>query len=87
MSNLMQPIVNINGTSRKELVQQRIDTMRAIEEVMVKLQTSKPHMRDYLGNNERYNSDLAIYSARFATLDKMRNEVQDEALAIHEGGK
>jgi hypothetical protein len=83
MANIMNPIVNINGDSRKTLVDTRIATIRAIEELMKALQETKPHGRNYLGDTERYNADLLIYGTRFNALDKMRNEIQEEALAIH----
>jgi hypothetical protein len=83
MANLMNPIVNINGDSRKTLVDTRIATIRAIEELMKALQETKPHARNYIGNGVRLAEDMLIYSTRFVALDTMRNEIREEALAIH----
>jgi hypothetical protein len=83
---MMQPIININGSSRSSFVAERIAIVRSIESVMEVLCQTKPHGRDYPGNVERFATDTAIYQERFALLDKMRNEIHDEALAIHKGG-
>ena len=79
---LMQPKINNNGTARAELVRQRINTRRRICELMASLQETAPHGRDYLGNSVAYERDLSIYRARFAILDKLHNEIGDEAIAI-----
>ena len=83
---MMQPNINMNGTDRKDLVRYRLDTMDAIRKTMAKLIEFKPHGRDYIGSMN-YTPDLAIWNERFATLDKMLNEIQEEALAIHNGDK
>jgi hypothetical protein len=87
MTNLMRPKININGSSRKELVDFRIAAVRTIQQLMIDLQHTKPHGRDYMGDSERFAADNAIYRDRFALLDKLRNEIHDEALAIHRDDK
>jgi hypothetical protein len=86
---LMNPTVNINGTSRESLVADRRAVADSLMEVMKALVNTKPHMRDYqplaFTARQAYETDLGIWTERFAMLDKLRNEVLDEALAIQEG--
>lgn len=85
MTNLMQPIVNLNGTDRESLIDQRLVAMNALQAAMKALQGTAPHGRDYIGHPDAFARDRAIYQARFASLDALRNELSDEALAIQEG--
>ena len=82
----MRPIITMNGDTRRELVAQRFAAMRAIRSAMTALEELCPNGRNYIGNAERFTTDRAIHAARFATLDQLHNELQDEALAIHTPG-
>jgi hypothetical protein len=82
----MRPFVNINGTTRAELVNQRREALDAILAAMKALETSLPHGRDYIGDPARYDHDRGIYRARFAKLDELYNEILEEALAIQKEG-
>lgn len=79
---IMQPIININGTAREVHINFRRRALNALVELMEAVSEIRPHGRDYLGNAEAYNRDLDIHKERFAVLDKLRNEIMDEALAI-----
>lgn len=79
---LMEPMVNLNGTSRDELVRVRIDAALAISDALLKLRALRPHGRDYLGDTNAYQRDLAIYEDRFASLRQIMNEIDDEAEQI-----
>jgi hypothetical protein len=81
----MQPIVNINGTSRDDLVKMRIEARRAIHEALRALQELSPHGRDYIGNRDAWKRDSDIYCERFRILDAMANDLLDEGVAIMEG--
>jgi hypothetical protein len=84
--SIMKPFVNNNGTARSELVSMRLDIMDTINATMANMQRIAPHGRDYQGAPEdQYQKDLAVYRARFALLDKLKNEIQEEALLIHNG--
>lgn len=81
---IMHPVVNNNGTTKMQLVEQRLTVVNAIEAAMKALQEMKPHGRDYQTAPEgRYEEDRTIWNNRFATLDTLRNSLQDEALSIH----
>lgn len=83
---MMEPRITLNGMTREQHVRERIDILNAIEETMQKLGEIRPHGRDYIGDEDARQRDLTIHNERFAVLDKLRNEIQDEALAIQEGG-
>ena len=82
---IMHPIVNINGTSRDDLVKMRIEARRAIHEALRALQELSPHGRDYIGNRDAWKRDSDIYCERFRILDAMANDLLDEGVAIMEG--
>lgn len=84
MSNLMKPILNLNGTSAQALVNARIDARAACQALMKALGETAPNGRDYIGNPDAYKRDLEIYRARFAGIDTLFNTLGDEALAIIE---
>lgn len=79
---IMNPSININGTSREELVNTRRNVLDKIDELMKAIQETKPHGRDYIGKDHQYSLDRKLYADRFAMLDKLRNEILDEALDI-----
>jgi hypothetical protein len=85
MTELMKPIVNLNGTSRDDLIEQRMLAREAIRQAMEALQQTEPNGRDYIGHKEAYERDLAIYRQRLAMLDKLYNELELEAIAIQDG--
>ena len=80
----MKPIVNINGTSREELIEQRIDARRAVTDLISALRHTVPHGRDYIGNQEAFDRDRAICRERFAALYTLYNTLLDEALNIQD---
>lgn len=82
---LMNPSININGTSREALVADRRNVADALMEAMAALVDTKPHGRDYVGRDHQFSLDRRVYNERFAMLDKLRNEILEEALAIQEG--
>ena len=82
---IMQPIVNLNGSSRDNLVNVRIEARRAIHEALRALQELSPHGRDYIGDRDAWKRDSDIYCERFRILDAMANDLLDEGVAIMEG--
>jgi hypothetical protein len=80
----MNPIPNLNGTSREALISARVKAHIALCDAMHALQELSPHMRDYLGNNEAWQADRAIHTARFSALDTMSNDIMDEAVSLQD---
>lgn len=83
---LMNPRININGMSREQHIQQRIDAMLAVRNVIKALSDIRPHGRDYIGDTDSYQRDLEIHAERIMVLDKLYNELHDEALSIQGNG-
>jgi hypothetical protein len=79
---MITPKVNINGTSREELIQQRIKAREAVRGLIAIMSEMRPHGRDYLGDTDTYNRDRATHDERIANLDKLYNELLEEAMAI-----
>lgn len=82
---LMNPSININGTSREAMVADRRLIVERLMLSMAAMSAILPHGRDYIGKDHQYSLDRAIWNERFAMLDKLRNEILEEALAIQEG--
>lgn len=77
------PQVNINGTSRQALVDARIVAIEAVRTAMQALGECSPNGRDYqTAPKGEYEIARKIYMERFAFLDRLANELEDEAIAI-----
>jgi len=85
MTDLMTPFITISGDRRDTLVNDRAAVLPALREAMKLMSETKPNGRNYIGQNEAYLHDRAIYAARFSTLDTLYNTLLDEALAIDRG--
>jgi hypothetical protein len=58
----VRPIVNLNGTSREELVKQAFDVSSAAETLIQKLGLAAPHGRDYQTvGNKAYQRDRELW--------------------------
>lgn len=84
MTDLIQPIINLNGMSAEEHVTLRVKALTALHAAMDSLSELRPHGRDYIGDDQAYQRDLSIYSERFRQLDALHNAIMDEAVAIKE---
>lgn len=82
MTRLMKPILNLNGTSAQELVNARIEARTACRALTKALAETAPNGRDYIGEAEAFKRDLEIYCARFAKIDSLYNDLEEEAEAI-----
>jgi hypothetical protein len=80
----LNPIPNLNGTSREELIDLRLAARDALLSAMKALGEMRPHGRDYIGNSEAYQRDLVIHNERVRALDGMVNDLFDEAVVLHE---
>lgn len=88
MTYHIHPIINLNGESRENHVNARMDARYALQEAMKCLSALRPHGRDYPGrdNADRFSFDLSEYNRRFAALDEIANVLLDEALTLHREG-
>lgn len=78
----MNPVPNLNGTSREALINARLDARDALLAAMEKLGEMFPHGRDYLGNHEARQRDLHIHNERIRALDAVICDLMDEAVAL-----
>ncbi len=85
-TDMMTPFITISGDKRETLINDRVDCLTPLREAMKRLSETKPNGRNYIGQNEAYERDRAIYAKRFAALDALHNTLLDEALAIQKGG-
>jgi len=79
----MQPVVNLNGSSRDDLIAQRIALRAALMDAMKALSNMSPHLRDYSDVSD-WQRDRAVYVERFKALDRLYGEVGEEAASIAE---
>ena len=76
------PIVNLNGTSSHELLDQHLKVLRALRAARDAINEAAPHGRDYQLNEPRaHNLALADHYGRRVMLDKIIAEYN--ALAEH----
>jgi hypothetical protein len=84
MKPLVQPQVNLNGTARKELVEQQLkvwDAMHALTEAMAQ---AMPHGRDYQFRPAEYAPAREAWLERMLAVHAMQKEIADHAAAIQQ---
>ena len=82
---MIQPIININGTSRDEHVAMRRTALDAIRVAIDALRPLAPNGRDYPGQPERCEADRMAHFDRLAALQALSREITQEAVAIRRG--
>lgn len=82
------PIVNMNGTSRQALVEQRADACTALRAAIKSLREMSPHGRDF------QTAQVGIFEiardhhqARVTTVIEMLDEIMAEAIELQSGGR
>jgi hypothetical protein len=84
---MIRPILNINGSSAFDLIDQRRNAMDALLEAIDALKHLTPNGRDYPGHYDRCIADRDIHFDRLAALHALREELLDEALHIQQQEK
>lgn len=80
---MILPTVHLNGTSRDDLVEQRLGVIRALCDVEKALQAAWPHGRDYYPQGpDALNRAQQEWADRLDVLVVMREEVEEEAHQI-----
>ena len=80
------PVVNPNGTSRTELVSQKLDASVAVRTAAIALREGPPHGRDY-PDTAAFAKAQGIHLHRLSTLREIERALEAEALEIHRGGE
>lgn len=84
---MMKPILNLNGTSAEALIEARLNAREAVLALIAALGDVAPNGRDYIGHPDAYARDRQIHADRLNILDRLYNELGDEALAIQEAAQ
>ena len=84
---MIRPILNINGSSAFDLIDQRRHAMDALLEAIDALKQLTPNGRDYPGHYDRCIADRETHFDRLAALHALREELLDEALHIQQQEK
>lgn len=79
---MIQPIININGTDKQDLIAPRLTAMGLINDVIDNLKLATPNGRDYPGEDERCLADRQKHYDRIAALRSLYEEIYAEAIAI-----
>lgn len=81
------PIVNNNGDKRQDLIDQRLDVMRELDKAIDLMRQNGPHGRNYQLNPEgSFKAAQDLHRERVDMLVQLRNDLNDEALAIMNDG-
>ncbi len=85
---LVVPCVNINGTSKDDLVNQLQTAYMACETLMNALAAAAPHGRDYQTvSQELYLDARRQHDQRMRVVKQMQVELIDLAVAVNEQGR
>ena len=84
---MMKPILNLNGTSADALIEVRLDAREAVFALIAALGSVAPNGRDYIGHPDAFKRDQEIHAERIRFLDRLQNELLDEATAIQEAAQ
>lgn len=90
MDTKILPFLNLNGTSKKSLVEARVEFCNKLQEAIIALQNCSPHGRDTSSRiPDHFTFLLAEHHRRVKILSDLFNTVSDEAIAIDEmtGGR
>lgn len=86
---LILPRINPNGESRKNHIESRVAAHDAVRAAMKVLSELRPHGRDYpsASDSVAFTTALSGYNKRYAMLDRLANELMQEAIVLHQGDK
>jgi hypothetical protein len=83
---LVPPLINLNGSPRKMLVEQQCDVLAAIRELQKAMQEASPNGRDYqTAPMGTFNRAQEAWRERYQVIEDMRKEIETHAIAIQEG--
>jgi len=82
MAYRIRPIINLNGETRQNHIDRRLDARRAVHEVVARLSELRPHGRDYPNAPDRHALDLLEHDRRVAALGVLALALMDEALGL-----
>ena len=84
---MITPILNINGSSPKDLIEPRMEARDFIRSAIEAMLKATPNGRDYPGDNMACVTDRITHYDRIETLSRIGYELMQEAVAIQEQTK
>jgi hypothetical protein len=84
---MVAPILNNNGTSKAELIDQRAHAYSALRDAIEAVKGMAPNGRDYIGDPERFTAAREQFRGMLATLENMREEILLDTKAIQRQGR
>lgn len=84
---MIKPVININGSSKDDLINARLQALDHINDVIEALKQVTPNGRDYPGDTERCMVDRQLHYDRINTLRTLYNHLYEEAIAIKGQGQ
>jgi hypothetical protein len=81
---LISPTINLNGSDRAYLVEQRCAAMDHLQDAIEALARVTPHGRDYPTDYDRCLDDRETHFARIQAIKSLREAICAEAVAIQQ---
>jgi hypothetical protein len=81
---LINPTINLNGSDREYLVEQRCAAMDHLQDAIEVLARVTPHGRDYPSDFDRCMQDRETHFARIQAIKSLREAIYSEAVAIQQ---
>ena len=83
-SPLVLPQINLNGTSKQQLIEQQLGVAAALRTLLKAMGEAAPHGRDYQFRPAEYRTAGTAWAERVAVIHGMLMEIETHALAIHD---
>ena len=87
MRPLIQPQVNLNGTSREELVRQLQEVTEKLDAVIRAMAQAQPHGRDYQLRPDEFAHAQWAWADRWQVLEELHAELTQHGTALATGGQ
>lgn len=83
-TSLMIPSVHLNGTSKRELLEQLEHAHLAVSKAMIELTKAAPNARDYYvkADTQAFNKAMDQHCARMKSLKSVLDELEEIAEAL-----
>jgi len=82
MQPLIKPQINLNGTSKEQLLQQQMIVMAGFRELLSAMSDAMPHGRDYQFRPSEYPLARDAWLERMKAIQAIEAEIFDHAMAI-----
>ena len=86
MKKLIEPLINMNGDTRADLLVQHREVLDAASNLMEKMRKARPHGRNYLTNGDYYNFERArdAFNERYNAVNQIYEDFESMMIAFLE---